>query len=164
MAVSKESLFRGICKKLNLMHDHEDVADAQRSSIRRHYRATGINAAGLAGGIVLIFSSASFGERFSSLVLQAGIWLVIVSIILYLVTERMACDDDEQVAELTNQLNEKQHQEMLSAASLQNGRLSGRNRELDSAVVQFVYRKNLDGLQAPDTENTSGELLDSQKV
>jgi hypothetical protein len=164
MTVSNESLLRKVCKRLNLVHDHKDVANAQCSSIRRHYRATGINAAGLAGGIVLIFSSASFGERFSSLVLKTGIWLVVVSIILYLVTEWMACDDDAQVAELANQQNEKQHQEMLAAAALRNGRYSGRNRELDRAVVQFIYRKNLDGLQAPDSENTSREFMDSQKI
>jgi len=71
-----------------------DPVDAQLGSIKHHNLATGLNSAGLGFGIVLVFYGGMFDERF----LTVGVFVVLGSIVSFLVFEWVASKYDELVA------------------------------------------------------------------
>lgn len=86
----------GMCFGRFLRNHGTNIVAAERSSIQRHNLATGLNAAGLALGIILVF----YGGNFSEYLMHSGVIIVFLSIVLYLGFEWVACRDDEQVAQL----------------------------------------------------------------
>lgn len=68
---------------------------AEKASIKYHYFATGLNAAGLALGIGLVFYCGLFGEGWITL----GVAVTILSIIAYCLFELAAALADMQVSE-----------------------------------------------------------------
>lgn len=89
---------------------HNTLVAAQRSSIQRHNLATGLNAAGLALGIILVF----YGGSFSEYLMHLGVIVVFLSIVLYLGFEWVACHDDEQVVQFAKDQADRLIQEVMA--------------------------------------------------
>jgi hypothetical protein len=70
------------------------AVDKQIGSIENHNLATGLNSAGLGFGIVLVFYGGMFDERF----LTVGVFVVLGSIVSFLVFEWVASKYDQLVA------------------------------------------------------------------
>jgi hypothetical protein len=130
-----EKLFRmcfGRC-----LRDHNTLVAAQKSSIQRHNLATGLNAAGLALGIILVF----YGGSFSEYLMHLGVIVVFFSIVLYLGFEWVACHDDEQIVQFAKDQADHLIQE-IRAVSIHDIWVKAQMPEklvLEKECMRFVY-------------------------
>jgi hypothetical protein len=131
-----EKLFR-MCFGRFLRDHGANIVAAQKSSIQRHNLATGLNAAGLALGIILVF----YGGNFSEYLMHSGVIVVFLSIVLYLGFEWVACHDDEQVAQLAKDQADRLIQEVraISPGDILVKAQMPEKLVLEKECMRFVY-------------------------